>query len=336
VSLLLSGFDTRLDALPGWGGDLDSVAGPAYEDPVILAALSRRYGVSEAEVFPSLGTSLGIFLALAALIRPGEEVLVETPGYESLRRVPEALGADVRRFSRRAENQYGVDPEDVMRAWRPGVSVVVVTDLHNPTGRTAGDEALTRLAADLKARNAMLLVDEVYRDFRPGAPGTARALGDNVVVTSSLTKVYGLGNLRAGWILAPPDVVLRLRRMMDVLQSIDPTPAQALFRRSFEVLDGLREKALVRATAGWKVVETWARGEPRVRIVAPAGGIIAWVRLPEGISGSDVAGRLDQEHGVAVVPGRFFEDDGGIRLGFGGDPNQVAAGLDALSRVLGA
>ena len=71
----------------------------------------------------------------------------------------------------------------------------------------------------------MLLIDEVYRDFRPGALGTARTLGENVVILSSFTKVYGLGNLRAGWILGPRELVGRLRAMMDVMESIGPTPA---------------------------------------------------------------------------------------------------------------
>jgi aspartate/methionine/tyrosine aminotransferase len=261
-------------------------------------------------------------------------VLVERPGYEPLRRVPAALGADVRSFDRRPENGYEVNADDVLREWRPGVKLVALTDLHNPTGTLAGDGALGRLAAELQNRGAMLLVDEVYRDFRPGRLGTARALGANVVVVSSFTKVYGLGNLRAGWILGPPEVIARLRQMMDVMESIDPTPAQAFFRRSFEVIDALREDALARATAGWSVVQAWGRDEARVRVSRPGGGIIAWIQLPEGRSGSDLARRLEEEHDVAVVPGRFFDDDGGVRIGFGGDPGEVARGLEALSRAL--
>jgi hypothetical protein len=240
----------------------------------------------------------------------------------------------VRTFTRDSETGFGVDVACVLEAWRPGVSVVVVADLHNPSGSMAGDDALRTLARELETRGAMLLVDEVYRDFRPGPLGTARRLGPNVLITSSFTKVYGLGNLRAGWILGPPEVIARLRGMMDVMESIGPTPAQAFFRRSFEVVDALREDALTRAARGFGVVETWAKEETRVRVSRPAGGIIAWVRLPEGRTGSDVAARLETEHDVAVVPGRFFDDDSGIRVGFGGNPEDVRRGLEALSQVL--
>ena len=334
VSLLYSGLNTPLDRIPFEVADIARALPPAYDDGVLLEGLSRRYGVPVSDVFPALGTSQGIFLALAAMVKPGDEVLTEQPGYEPFRQVPKALGATVRLFTRRPEDGYAVDPERVLGEWRPGVSVVVIADLHNPTGAVAGDEALASLARALESRGTMLLIDEVYRDFRPGALGTARGLGPNVVTTSSFTKVYGLGNLRAGWILGPPSVIARLRRMMDVFESIGPTPAQAFFRRSFEIVDALRKEALARAATGWAVVDGWAREETRVRVSTPAGGIIAWIRLPDGRAGSDVARQLETEHDVAVVPGRFFEDESGVRVGFGGDPATTRRGLEALSKVL--
>ena len=334
VSLLLSGCDTPLDRIPFRTEDLENVVPPAYEDSRLLEGLAARYGVPADEVFPCLGTSQALFLALAGLLSPGDGVLVEQPGYESVRRVSEAFGASVRTFTRDPESGFAILPETVLEAWQPHVRVVALSDLHNPTGSQAGDEALARLAETLRERRTMLLVDEVYRDFRPGPLGTARTLNENVVILSSFTKVYGLGNLRAGWILGPRELVERLAAMMDVMESIGPTPAQAYFRRAFEVLDELRNEALAKSRAGWSVVEAWAREEPRVRVTAPAGGLIAWVRLPERRTGSEVARRLLEDHDVAVVPGRFFGDDTGIRIGFGGAPQSVAAGLEALSRVL--
>ena len=334
ISLLLSGLNTPLDRIPFDLADLERAVPPAYEDGLLLEGLSHRYGVSVSDVFPALGTSQGIFLALAALVKPGDDVLTERPGYEPFRQVSRALGATVRFFTRGPENGYAVDPERVLREWRPGVSVVVIADLHNPTGATAGDDALAHLARELESRGTILLIDEVYRDFRAGPLGSGRQFGPNVVTTSSFTKVYGLGNLRAGWILGPPDMIARLREMMDVFESIGPTPAQAFFRRSFEIVDALRDEALARAAAGWSVVDAWAKEETRVRVSRPAGGVIAWVRLPEGRTGSDVAQQLETEHDVAVVPGRFFEDDSGIRIGFGADPALLQRGLEALSKVL--
>ena len=334
VSLLLSGCDTPLDRIPFRTEDLEGALPPAYEDSRLLEGLAARYGVSADEVFPCLGTSQALFLALAGLLSPGDGVLIEHPGYESLRRVAEALGARVRTFTRGPESGFAVLPETVLEAWQPHVRVVALTDLHNPTGCMAGDQNLARLAEGLRERGTTLLVDEVYRDFRPGPLGTARTLGENIVILSSFTKVYGLGNLRAGWILGPRELVGRLRAIMDVMESVGPTPAQAYFRRAFEVLDALRNEALAKSRAGWSVVEAWAREEPRVRLTTPPGGLITWVRLPEQHTGREIARRLLEDHDVAVVPGRFFGDDTGIRIGFGAPPGSVAAGLEALSRVL--
>jgi aspartate/methionine/tyrosine aminotransferase len=334
VSLLYSGLNTPLERIPFELSDVAHAVPPAYEDPVLLEGLSERYGVPASNVFPALGTSQGMFLALAAIVKPGDEVLTERPGYEPFRQIPKALGAGVRFFTRDPENDYAVDPDRVLGEWRPGVSAVVIADLHNPTGATTGDDALARLAHELESRDTMLLIDEVYRDFHPGPLLTGRRLGPNVVTISSFTKVYGLGNLRAGWILGPPELIVRMRDMMDVFESIGPTPAQAFFRRSFEIVDELRSQALARARAGWRVVEAWAKEEPRVRVSKPAGGIIAWVQLPQGRTGSQVADALLTEHDVAVVPGRFFDDDSGVRIGFGGDSGDIRRGLEALSKVL--
>jgi aspartate/methionine/tyrosine aminotransferase len=334
VSLLDSGMDTphsRLDL------KLDEVLGtdlPLLGDRKVREGIASRYGIPSQEVLPVLGTSLGVFLAVASTLQIGDVALVETPTYESLWKVPEAVGARVMRFSREMKNGWAVDPDSVLAAWEEGTRLVVVSDLHNPSGRWVGDDALGALAGEVEERGAFLLVDEVYRDFRPGPPGTARALGGTVIAVSSLTKVYGLGGLRAGWILGPAEVVRRAEQLLNLVHVVDPGPLQAFFRRGLAVADELRAEALVRAGEGWERVAAWCRGRDWPRITPPHGGIHAWAALPPGTNGSEVAERLLEDHGVAVIPGRFFGDDSGIRLGFGAEPKALAAGLDALARVL--
>ena len=164
------------------------------------------------EVVPALGTTQGVFLAYAAMLSPGDEVLVEHPGYEPLTRTAEGLGATVRTFERREENGFAIDPAEVAARVTPRTRAIVVTTLHNPTGARVPDETLRELAAIAEARGAYLLVDEVYAAFDDLAPDgvfrrSARKLGSNVVCVSSLTKCYGLGMYRIGWVLGPPEIV---------------------------------------------------------------------------------------------------------------------------------
>ena len=89
----------------------------------------------EEESFPALGTTHALWLACAALTSPGDDVLIEQPVYEPLIRIAEGAGARVLHFSRDPRDGFALDPDRIARAMTPRTSMVVVTNLHNPSGR---------------------------------------------------------------------------------------------------------------------------------------------------------------------------------------------------------
>jgi hypothetical protein len=334
ISFLDSGLAVPLRELGLDPGRMLDAEPPATGDRTVPRLLSRRYGVPEDEILPVLGTSGGLFLAAAAILAPGDRVLVEGPGYESLWRIPEALGARVTRFPRREAAVWALEIDRILEAWPEGTRMVLLSDLHNPTGCAAGDAAVARLAREAERRNAWVLVDEVYRDFRSGAVSTARGQGGTVVTVSSLTKVYGLGRARLGWVMAPPAIVERMRSLIDVVHGVDPSPLQPLFTAGLLQADALRERALRTAARGWEIVRGWSRRHPALRLTEAVGGISAWIGLPPGWTGTDAGNRL-AENGVAVVPGRLFGDDSGFRMSFGVSEETLRAGLAIMDRVFG-
>ena len=151
------------------------------------------------------GTSGANFLAFAALIEPGDEVLVERPTYEPLLAALGFLGARVRRFERRFENGYRLDLDEIRSLLTDQVRLVVLANPHNPSGVLLPPDEVAGLARIAAQAGAHLLVDEVYRDiWFDEAPPSHVHLGPNVLATSSLTKSYGLSGLRCGWILCAP------------------------------------------------------------------------------------------------------------------------------------
>ena len=126
-----------------------------------------------------------------------------------------------------------------------------------------------------------------------------------------------------------------MESILTVLHVVPPAPILAWFQRGLALADKLRESACRRAREGWEIVMDWAvNAPPGLVVVPPAGGMFLWMRLPPGWTGTRLAERLLEEEGVAVVPGAFFGDDGGIRVGIGGDPVSLRDGLDSLGRVL--
>jgi aspartate/methionine/tyrosine aminotransferase len=333
--LAMSGFNicdaAELDVDPA----MISINGtPGYGDPGLRARIAARYGVRDEETLPVAGTSLGIFLVAAATLDPGDHVLVESPAYEALLNAPRALGAVIDRFERRFEERWDIDPQRVEAALTPKTKLIAITNLHNPSGVRLSPEVETALV-DLAARRGItLFLSEVYRDFLPGPVGTAYRPGSTVVIASSLTKVYGLGGLRAGWMIGPPELLQRAARVVDLLHVNDPTPMIAFCDAGFRAADRLRERSLAVSREGREFLAAWMARHPELEWVPPHGGLCSFPRLPAGRTGTEIHRRLLEEHATLVVPGRFFEDDRHIRIGVGAGLDALAGGLAALEQVL--
>src|SRR5262249_49081843 len=144
-------------------------------------------------------------LVMAALLSPVDEVLIEHPAYEPILAVAQYLGANVKRFHPRPESGFQNDLDELRSPPGPRTRPIVVTDLHNPTSAALDHLSLTALQELSQQYGARILVDEVYLELRKVAGqslDTSFRLGPEFIVTSSLTKAYGLSGLRCGWILA--------------------------------------------------------------------------------------------------------------------------------------
>src|SRR5512140_1632860 len=306
-----------------------------YGYPAVRACVSRRYGIPEDHILPAAGTSLGIFMAMAAVLEPGDEVLVERPAYEPLFKVPLSLGAAVRRFDRGFEQRFEIDPDRLRREITPKTRVIALTDLHNPSGRTMSEDVRRELKRLASEAGITLLVDEVSRDFVDGGrPATIYEPGSPVVVTSSLTKVYGMGGLRAGWIMASPDIVAKATAVMNLLQVNDPYAMVPIIEAAFDHADELRRKGIEVSRAGLGALAEWLGSRSDVEYVLPDAGLVAFPRLPAPLTGSEVSSVLKRDEATLVVPGRFFEDDRHIRIGVAAGPEVVREGLVRLGQVI--
>ncbi len=195
-SYLLSGLPVDFSRL--------TLSGPgAYGYEPLVKALAAKCGVAEDCVATAQGTSMANHLAMAATVEPGDEVLIEHPAYPLLWETAGYLGAHVKYFERRPEENFAIDPDALERAVTPRTRLIVITNLHNPSCAYTEESTLRRVGDIAKSVGARVLVDEVYLDLLfEDAPETAFKLGPEFLVTSSLTKVYGLSGLRCGWVLA--------------------------------------------------------------------------------------------------------------------------------------
>jgi aspartate/methionine/tyrosine aminotransferase len=300
----------------------------------LLQAIAARYGVEPSQVTTAQGTAGANFLVCAALLEPGDDVLVEAPGYDPLLGAPRLLGASIVRFARTFEDGWALDPGRVQAAMTSRTRLIIVTNPHNPTGTLADVEALRAVGRVAEANGAHVLVDEVYLDASGSDASVAATLGDAFITTSSLTKSYGLAGLRSGWVLSSDAVAERLRRARDLVDGTGPIVTERLSVLAFQHLDSLVRRTRRLLDTNTALVRDFLHSRPELEFVHPAGGTVVFPRI-RGVENTDTfAARLMRERETAVVPGRFFETPAHMRIGFGGATDPLRGGLEAIAAAL--
>jgi aspartate/methionine/tyrosine aminotransferase len=334
-NLATSGLENlKLQELQVSLADLEITGETGYGYQPLISLLADRFRVDAASVVTAAGTSFANHLALAALINPGDEILVESPTYEPLLAAAEYLGATVKRFQRRFENDFAVLPEEIERNLSPHTRLIVITNFHNPSGVMADNQTLKEVGELANRSSARVLVDEVYLEMLFGEPSqTAFHLGDQFVVTGSLTKAFGLSGLRCGWILAEPELAERMWRLNDLFAATPVHSGERLSVAALKQLPAIATRAQSRLDKHRAMLNQFLDSRDDLEAVRPAFGSIMFPRVREQTT-EKLCELLREKYETSVVPGKFFEMPAHFRIGMGGDSESFREGLDRLGQAL--
>jgi aspartate/methionine/tyrosine aminotransferase len=334
INLSQSGVaDLSLNDLDLVRADLDINGYQPYGYPPLIEAVASAYGVDEKNVLPTLGASQAIFFSCAAVIEPGDDVLVEKPAYDQLLAVPRFFKANIKRFERGFKDGYAVDLDHFRSVLTPRTKLVILTDLHNPSGVQLSAAAVKDLALAAGEEGAMVLVDEIYLEFIKRHQ-TSFHSADNMIVASSLTKAYGLGGLRCGWILAPTFLTEKMRRFLDHDNVEGVFIGEQISAKVFSQLDCLRAKTAPVIEKNLSLLRDFMGGENKLRWVEPDGGIACFPRIEARLDGGQLSRLLLEKYETLVVPGHFFEEPKHFRLGYGVPTPVLEQGLRNIRSVL--
>jgi aspartate/methionine/tyrosine aminotransferase len=309
----------------------------SYGYAPLQQAIAAHHGVDPECVVESEGTSMANHLAMAAILEPGDEVLIEHPAYGPILDIAHYLQANVKRFRRAEENGWAIDPADVRHCVTPKTRLIVITNLHNPTSALTPESVLREIGDIARSMGALVLVDEVYLDaVYENTPQTSLHLGPEFVVTSSLTKVYGVSGLRCGWILAQPDLAWKMRRLNDLYSATPVFPSELLSVVAFRHLDLLRERARRIVEADRNLLWDFLAQQSTISAVWTDWGTTSFLRLSRdrGSNADVFLERLRSEFDTSAVPGRFFELPDHFRIGMGVNTEMFSEGLNRISHAL--
>jgi hypothetical protein len=285
----------------------------------VTARVAARHGVPAEQVIATTGATSAIALALKALVAPGENVLIEHPCFDLLPSLARDAGATVGALPRRAPD-YAVDPAELGRLIRPDTRLVVLTQLHNPTGAVLADAALREIGEVAARAGALVLVDEAYADFIEGHVPAAR-LGPQFISVGSLTKVQGLFALKCGWLVAAPEIVARINAAHpqgDLGVSKLAHAIAALVLEDRAAFDAHWRQVLVEANPVVRHHYDAMSATGLIEGAFPAQGCMAFPKIVGVEDTRALCDWLWDKHGVLVAAGEFFGQAGHVRLGFGG------------------
>jgi aspartate/methionine/tyrosine aminotransferase len=305
-------------------------------------AIAAMYpGATTEHVEVTNGGSEANFITTFNLIEPGDEVVMLVPNYMQTWGLSRAFGAAIKEWKLIEDGDAGrwrVDLGALEMLVTQRTKMIVICNPNNPTGARLTAAELDHIARIADRHGAWILSDEVYRGAEIDGTETASMWGrsDRAIITSGLSKAYGLPGLRIGWIVSQPALIAALwsyhdyvtiapGALSDRLARVALTPERRA--RLFE-----RTRAILRRNL--PLMEAWLRDAGGFHWIAPEAGAIVYVRYDHPINSTTLVNRLREEKSVLIVPGDHFGMDGYLRLGFGEPPEYNRAGLDRLRELL--
>ncbi len=309
---------------------------PALRRSIAAYLSERGLRTSEDEILVTSGAQQAIALSASLLVGPGDVAVVENPSFPGAIDALRAAGAQLAAIPVDADGGRTDALRILLERHRPRAAYVC-TMFHSPTGALMSEPRRRELARIALEYDLPVIDDTALGELSlcgsVGPPAAAFAPRATFLTIGSMSKLCW-GGLRVGWVRGPIALIERLARSKIVADHgtalLDQLLAVRLLARVGEVRE-IRAAQIEERLA--TLTHTLAERVPEWTFVRPAGGLLAWVRLPRG--NAVAFSQLALRHGVAVVPGSVTSIDGGmteyLRLPFAAPPEVLVEGLTRLA-----
>jgi hypothetical protein len=329
---------------PGWLQDLALKYPPSDGSRELRERIAAWYGASADSLLVTNGTSEANYTVFWGLLEGRDRVACMIPNYLQTWGLARAYGghADPYRLVERGkggEARWALDPEGLDAAVTHRTRIVLVTNPNNPTGAVLTGDEMEAIARAARRAGAWIVADEVYRGAEVSGPTTPTFWGrhDRVIVTSGLSKAFGMPGLRIGWILAPPRIIAHLRKYRDYTTLTPTAVSDRLAAIAME--PGRRDTILARTRAlineRLPILEAWIAGHADLfTYIRPRAGAIALLGYDLPIDSATLFDRLRRERSVLITPGAHFGIGRYVRIGYGYDAETLRGGLARIDPIL--
>ncbi len=306
----------------------------------LRATIAAMYpGATLDNVEVTNGGSEANFVTVYSMLEPGDEVIILLPNYQQIWGLTKSLGMTVKEVYLREDLAWAPDLGQLEAAASPRTKMIVVTNPNNPTGAilTAAEmDSIIRIAS---RSGAWILADEIYQGSERSGITTPSFYGkyDRVIITSGLSKAYGLPGLRIGWIVAPADLIAKMWSYHDYTTIAPGTLSDVLacYALSPQGRNHCHERTRKICRKNFPLFRSWMDEHGRVlRMVEPKAGAIAYVHYDLPVNSTHLMERLLKEESILIVPGDHFGMDNYLRIGYGPPPDYLREALELANDVL--
>jgi aspartate/methionine/tyrosine aminotransferase len=306
--------------------------------------IAEWYGATPEHVLVTNGGSEANFTALWGLLEKGDHAAVMLPNYLQAWGLSRAYAGKTNAFHliERRENgklRWTLDVDSLRRAVSKKTKLIVVTNPNNPTGAVLNEEEMAEIIRVARKAKAWLIVDEIYRGAEVSGRLSPTFWGryDKVMITSGLSKAFGLPGLRIGWIVAPPKTIAKLCTYRDYTTLTPTILSDRLARIVME--PARREKTLERTRTivrrNLPKLESWIHSHDDIfTYIPPVAGAITYFKYKLPITSTKLFDKLREERSVLITPGDHFGGGRYIRCGFGYDVDYTLRGLARVDLTL--
>lgn len=314
--------------------------------PVLRESIARYYDqtfgtqLNPERVFVTSGASGALSLATLALINPGDEILMPDPSYPANQNFIVAAGGLPRLIPCQANDRFQLSAQTVAEHWTGQTRGVLIASPNNPTGASMSREALQALIHEVRQRQGLIIMDEIYLGlYYDDPPQSALVLDDDIIIINSFSKYFHMTGWRLGWLIAPASLLPQMENMAASLAICAPTLSQHAAITCFDpdVMQIYEKRRLSFKQRRDYLLPELDKLGLRVPVV-PDGAFYIYADIHEHSQNSiEFATRLLEDAGVATVPGLDFgpaHADRMLRLSYATGLDRLEEAIDRIARYL--
>ncbi|WP_373028342.1 pyridoxal phosphate-dependent aminotransferase [Sulfitobacter sp.] len=307
----------------------------------VLAQAGLTGICTPADVLITAGAAEANYLAIMQTLQPGDEIVIETPGWPQAEVLAKAIGARITRIERREADGWRLPIDQIADVVNDRTKMIFLTNPNNPTGDLLSSDEIAELVRIADPVGAWLLIDEVYAGLEwdgPRAPSVA-GMYQRGITTGSVSKALGLQGLRTGWMICPDpqmimDAVILRENSSEIMNIMGEVIAEIALRP--DRFGAAMHKARAEGRANLAQMNAWVETQDGLSWISPRAGLIGLARLPDGID-SDLFARtlLADPYRTFLLPGSAYDQPNHIRLGVGGGAAvNLQVGLERVAKAL--